>query len=377
MNRLFLANGTWQLTILAGALRTAHITPDPASMRIVLFGERLSPTLHETMEHFATTLFPQVPLLWWDKLLDLPAQPRDSFDAKRQEVFDSLGDFAPAEIWTSKIFTAPEKFVLACWPKATIQLYEEGLHSFVQKSFTPGSQLGDLLRPRVWYRGLKSAMRGSRGQWWSIMTPGVAGHQAARIEGAWFLLGKALGAPDYVPLEAVSEIDPDAMREVIASLPVPATESMSKSAGPAPFLVLGQCFSRWDRLTWDEEFAYYRDKVSLIVDRGYHIVWKDHPRADPPFGPALVEALGNTVVSVIDLPQAWPVEIVASRMALSGCATVSSSALFYLHLLYDIPTYSLADEDHLDLISYKDFAAIASFAREHIDGIDKLPGASE
>jgi hypothetical protein len=375
MNRLLMANGTWQLTILAGALRTAGVTPTPEDTRVALFGEHLSPALRETMTHFAETLFPAVPVIWWDDLLQFPELYETPFHDARERVYTSLDGFEVEAVWTSKIFTPHEKFVLACHPIAGIHLYEEGLHSFVQKAFTPGSHPLEIFIPRIAYRALRQAWHGPRGRWWSVAAPGVSALQAARIEGAWLLLGRTLGAPDYIPLESVQTINTEHVREVIESLPVPETALTEDPPDTPPFLVLGQCFSRWDRMTWEEELRFYAARLAIIRDRGYPIVWKDHPRAEPPFGPALVEELGRDVVTLIDLPQAWPVEVVASRLKLAGCATVSSSALFYLHLLYDIPTYTLADAEHLDLVSYKDFSAIASFARDHVPGIQKLPEA--
>lgn len=376
MNRLFMANGTWQLTILAGAVRTAGISVDPERCRVALFGEGLTPMLREAMNRFAETLFPRVPVLWWDELLAFPEAFRQPFADRQAELRCALAGFAPREVWTSKLFTSPEKFVLACFPKAGVQVYEEGLHSFVQKAFTPGGQLADLLRPRVVYRGLRQARTGPRGPWWAIAAPGVASQQAARVEGAWYLLHRIAGTPDYIPLQAVRGIDPRCMREVIAALPSPGHPVEAVEDGRPSFLVLGQCFSRWDQVSWDDECAFYRDRIATIVAKGYRILWKDHPRADPPFGPWLQAHFGAETFAIVDLPQAWPVEIVAPRMGLAGCATVSSSALFYLRLLYDIPTYTLADDAHLAQIGYKDFAAIADLSRKTTPPLDALPEAS-
>jgi hypothetical protein len=111
-------------------------------------------------------------------------------------------------------------------------------------------------------------------------------------------------------------------------------------------LVLGQALSRNGVMSRGEEFAVYRDVIDAVLAKGYSILWKEHPRISEPFFDELkVHARtrfldAETRLRQLSIPHAFPVELVAERLGLAGCAAGSSAALFYLRRLYGIPCYT-------------------------------------
>ena len=71
---------------------------------------------------------------------------------------------------------------------------------------------------------------------------------------------------------------------------------------------------------------------------GYEVLWKEHPRTHRPFLPDLIEA-GIGVHGLPDLGP-WPIEIFAERLGLAACASLTSTSLYNLPLLFGLPTFS-------------------------------------
>lgn len=102
-------------------------------------------------------------------------------------------------------------------------------------------------------------------------------------------------------------------------------------------------------MSYAQEAAIYRRIAEQIVERGYDVVWKEHPRISKPFFPELLDAVGNvtadanTRIMAANLPHIYPIELVVSRMNIVGCVSGTSAALLYLKWLYGIKTYTFAE----------------------------------
>ena len=117
---------------------------------------------------------------------------------------------------------------------------------------------------------------------------------------------------------------------------------LEPTARPA-FLVLGQTLSRWNMLTRAEERAVYAGAIATAIGRGYDVWWKEHPRAIEPFFAELAAGAPPGRLRELALPFALPVELVADRMGLAGCAAGISTAIFYLPRLYGVAAFTFAD----------------------------------
>ncbi len=73
---------------------------------------------------------------------------------------------------------------------------------------------------------------------------------------------------------------------------------------------------------------------------GYEVLWKEHPRVRHPFRGELFER----VPGIRDFPYTgpWPIEVYVERLGLAACAGLTSTALFSIPLLFNLPSISPA-----------------------------------
>ena len=350
--RVGFALGSWQVVALAAALAEADASDGGAICEdhLVLYETvPVSEALRTAMREVGAVARP------WHRIVDafeLMASVRrkigqDEFDALKERLRAQLGLARIDELWLCFLTRAPEKLLMDAYPDAAVHVYEDGLFSYLPQPPTPDepdprslpwpARLVATLRERLDAR--RPVRRFRRHKSW--LDP----RHARRIAGAWMLLADLWPPPQvlaHVPRHAVA---PERLRDVLAAcrcLPAVAAYALPVLPRPA-VLVLGQTLSRWGALSRADELRVYADAIALIVERGYDVWWKEHPRAQEPFFADLAARAAAGRVREVDLPFALPVELVAGRMGLAACVAGISTAIFYLPRLCGIPAFTFAD----------------------------------
>ncbi|MEO7057206.1 MAG: polysialyltransferase family glycosyltransferase [Caldimonas sp.] len=343
--RVGFALGSWQVVALAAGLAEADARALPRRAcedHLDLYETvPVSAELKAAMHEIGAAVRP------WRSIVDafdLLASVRRrisqrEFDQLLARLRAHLGLAHIDELWLCWLTRAPEKLVMEAWPDARVQIFEDGLFSYLPQRAAPAEPVGWRRGLRDWLDARRPVRRLRRHKSW--LDP----RHAARIEAAWMLLADLWPAPaawSKVPWHVVSN---EMFRTTLAgcaALPSVVAFRFEPSARPA-FLVLGQTLSRWGALTRAEELAIYAGAVATAIERGYDVWWKEHPRAQEPFFADLAATAPPGRVRELALPFALPVELVAGRMGLAGCAAGISTAIFYLPRLYGIAAFTFAD----------------------------------
>ncbi len=351
--RVAFALGSWQVVALAAALAEADAHEGAAVAcedHLVLYETvPVSEALKTAMREVGAAARP------WHRIVDafeLMASVRRrigqaAFHSLKERLRQHLGLTRVDELWLCFLTRAPEKLAMEAWPEAAVQVYEDGLFSYLPQPPTPfepephsltwPARLPALLRS--WLDARLPVRRFRRHKRW--LDP----RHAARIAGTWMLLGDLWPRPQvlaHVPRHAVAAERLRAVLGACRSLPAVAAYALPPLPRPA-VLVLGQTLSRWGALSRTDELAIYAGAIGLVLERGYDVWWKEHPRAQEPFFAELVAGVPPGRMREVDLPFALPVELVAGSMGLAACVGGISTAIFYLPRLYGIPAYSFAD----------------------------------
>ncbi|MES2461095.1 MAG: polysialyltransferase family glycosyltransferase [Armatimonadota bacterium] len=366
MIRVCCTVGTWQLVTLAAALQQigedlseASGGPDEVfeDYLVVYETSGVPDAFKETLQQMAEAIWPWKRIIWaYDLLTSNRNISQRQFDDLRQTLRERVG--VPPEqvdeVWVCWLTRPAEKLVFETYPTARIQLFEDGLISYIPVPLSKRLK-NDEEPPNLFY-ALRARLRNRLDSVWSVRRYRRGRRQMdprhlRRIGSAYLQL-----TPDLPPPETLADIPRrfvdyrclgEALDRVKPILPwADVTEAAECSGTPDRLLVLGQALSRNGIMSRSEEFGIYRDVVDAILAKGYSILWKEHPRISTPFFADLKVYARSRFPDAderlrqLSIPHAFPVELVADRLCLAGCAAGSSAALFYLKRLYGIPCYT-------------------------------------
>lgn len=324
--RLIFTLGTWQLTLLGAALHQEATGQQTASEDyLVLYGDWLPNQLKRSMMQLAQLLWNWQKIIWADDLLfqlyarncNLPVIQ----EVLRQRIEVSEFD----EIWVCKLFDPPEKFVCDVYPQANIVLYEDGFGSYFPKerSGAASKLLFSHLRPGV-----------------------VCDRHLRRLVRTYLLLTRYLPIPEYLQDSPIVRMEREYLLYVIRQIESGLDLSKSISLEEYPdnrVLVLGQALAKFSLMAWGEEWSLYRQVIFQLLESGFTVIWKEHPRVDRFFFPELSQELPSEQFIELSIPHSLPVELVAEQLNLIGCVSITSSSLFYLYELFRIKPHTLAN----------------------------------
>lgn len=351
--RVGFALGSWQVVALAAGLAEADARAAPGRVcedHLVLYETvAVSAALKAAMHEVGAAVRP------WRSIVDafdlLASVQRRigqrQLDGLIERVRSHIGLARIDELWLCWLTRPPEKLVAEAWLEARIHFFEDGLFSYLPQRPTPiEPPPASLPWPARWLARLRDGLDARRPvrrfrRYRSWLDP----RHAARIDAAWMLLADLWPPPAELAAVPWQTVAPERLRATLAncrSLSSVAGFDVAPTQRPA-FLVLGQTLSRWGVLTRAEELAIYAGAIATAVERGYDVWWKEHPRAQQPFFADLAAAAPPGRLRELALPFALPVELVAERMQLAGCAAGISTAIFYLPRLYGIAAFTFAD----------------------------------
>jgi hypothetical protein len=138
-------------------------------------------------------------------------------------------------------------------------------------------------------------------------------------------------------------------------------------------LMLGQCLARSGLIELKDEIDVYRRCVAAVIEKGYSVLWRDHPRTHSPYFDCLGDIAGPDRLRRLDVPDGYPVEIFAPQLGLAACVAGVTSATLYLKGLYGIPGYSFADELCPYFRNDAHFRAINEQIAGHASALSQLP----
>ncbi len=371
MNRLIFATGTWQIVLAASALRQETIPEGILSEDyLVLSASKLSDEMKQIMMQIASSVWNWQKIIWADDILDssVPVFTDINFSPFLQNFKKRIGIDNFGEIWLCKLIDQAEKIVAESYPDAAIAVYEDGLHTYVPQEDWQLWDASLISQPKKLARKISCRVKEAKTSFNCLNKGGLCHKHIARISKAYCLNCDRLPLPRYLKphqqkIESQSIIDTlDIINKAIAPL-------SSISQGKNYFLILGQCFSRWNLISWSDELKIYRQIFKTITELNLVPIWKEHPRADRAFFPHLAE---NCPLEPIELNvhYAWPIELFARQLNLQGCVSVTSTSLFNLKSLFEIPTYTVANE--LSTIFKGDFAEMTTLVANNIPPLSSI-----
>jgi hypothetical protein len=165
-------------------------------------------------------------------------------------------------------------------------------------------------------------------------------HQA-RISASYLWMSLAVPPSDCQRRRRWIQLKTCFVRDTVALVSAIADDiDVEPSRGPSAIL-LGQCFSNYGgTITRDVELECYADIARSLQRMGYAVLWKEHPRMRHPCRGNLLER----VPGIRALPDTgpWPIEAYTERLGLAACAGLTSTALFTIPLLFNLPSISPA-----------------------------------
>jgi len=369
--RLFVAVGPWQLLTLAAAAKQAGAQVGAGD--VLILQESYSPTsqLKEAMHAVAAALFPGVNVVpVFDSLA--AGRLRTISDPKSlpAEIRAACGE-APSEIWVPKLNDEPERFILDAYPEAPITLYEDGTGTFVdipvlRSGHVPRAMAGRMLGAL----GLKLQVVGSGDRSY------LATRHYQRLTRAFLYLERVVPLPEYLRSKQVISIGDDVLRDRIAAcaqLPTLRRATAYPKLERPTALMLGQCLARSGLIELKDEIEVYRRSVAAVIEKGYSVLWRDHPRAHESYFDWLGDIAGPDRLRRLAVPDGYPVEIFVPQLDLSACIAGVTSATLYLKGLYGIPEYSFAEELRPYFKSDAHFRALNRQIASHASALSQLP----
>lgn len=362
MIRVCCCIGTWQLVTLAAALQQisedlrAKSSGDVESFDdylVVYETAGVSDSFKETLHQMAEAIWPWKKIIWaYDILTSVRHISQQRFDTLRRTLRERVG--VPVnqvdDIWVCWLTRPAEKLVFETYPPARIQLFEDGLISYIPVALAQDREDSGSLKAQIRERldKLLPVRRYRRSRW--ALDP----RHLSRVSSAYLQLTPEAPAPETLASVPRRFVDYHFLHQALERVrPILTTSYLADTADddsvPDRVLVLGQALSRNGILSPGEELAIYKGIIDTLLAKGYRILWKEHPRISEPFFADLKAHVqkhrpnAEERLRELSLPGAYPVELVADRLGLAGCVGGTSAALFYLRRLYEIPCYTFGD----------------------------------
>lgn len=380
MKRLVFVPGVCQLVNAAAALmqhRAAGGGPEVEDV-LVLYGHYPYTDFARAMEEAARCLWNWRDVVWAQDVLVCHFPTRRFAPLAREILRHKLGADVD-EVWVSKLGTEPAKLVLYAYPNSRVMLFEDGAEEFIPQKMLCGPDRWKELKPSQWPGGLRREISHGIGAPECLDLDGVCARDRRRVSVMYSYLERELGLPAHLSDVPVMRVAGEVLKgrlKRLAPLFDPATcRQPEKKPGEAVVLFLPQPFAVLF-LTAEDEYTLYHSAVMEILNKGYRILWKEHPRETTSLAPRLQRETSAERLNILRVRQQVPVECLVAGWDLAGVVSVSSTSLFYLKGLYGYPVYTAAARIGMDRWLKRTDAELARLFIRTLPGLDQLPPAA-
>ena len=313
-------------------------------------------------------------IIWTEDLLytNLPILNSDNFSKVSKTFKRRIPAEVYDEIWLCHLAQNTAKFILESYPEAAIILYEDGLHSYISYEHIGLLDTATLTITKKLKQQLKKLRR--RAEPYNIINRrGLCQRHLNRLKRVHLSLLKYLPLPEYMNQALIKQITREsiitsikAIHETIQISNIPTLHNPPDNQ----VLVLGQCFSKWEVISWNEELEIYKNICLILLNNNLIPLWKEHPRVEQPFYDSLVNELPSVKKLDLNFHYSWPIEIFINQLGIKACVAATSTSLFYLQEIFEIPTYTFANE--MPNISNPEFSNMANIVINKIPTINSL-----
>lgn len=291
----------------------------------------------------------------WERILVasewLPLRSADEwpvpFSRYRQGLGQLLGAVQVCELWLQHLHSFAERLLVELYPEAPVVLCEDGLGAYIAPVMwrqTAGDALRALIRhpALLWPGRMRRQLASARVSNWRW----EAGH-VRRIRRRYLLLADVFGHVAPFSCRTDVLIPGSAMRKVLKAAGERLLQDLNmpeprKAIQTDAILMVSENSSLFvDRI---QAIRLYRTLITRLVDKGYSVLWKDHPRERESLFQQITEGMPTELVRPWPYPMVWPVELFALDLNIRGCAGGWSSSPWYLERYAGIPAYGYGKE---------------------------------
>jgi len=339
VQRLILVNGAWELISVLASLRESAKVDGVASNDTLLIYSVQPGQLPTRMANALKSLAEgqwswrhigyAPPRCGAEQLLD-----RNYIEKLRREANVSEVD----ELWVGSLHGWVPKAAAEAYRLAKLILVDDGMATYVPAE-PPWRWRRVLRHPRSAMRELVRAVRASRSL--AHTNRGICLHHWRRVDRAYLLLDHLLPTPELLKRVPQIHVEASRVRATLEELGkdleiVNAADILSEAA-----VVIGQCLSNYDDLSWDEEAGVFKELIAFAFRSNERVVWKEHPRVFQPYGPTLQKWFPELAI-VPDLGP-WPFEIIMSRYRPTTCIGFQSTTLVAAKAFLGIEAFTAVD----------------------------------
>ena len=343
--RLCLAPGPWQLIMLEAALRER--SDKNFNDTLVLFEFWGGDQLRSWMERIAKALRPWKKIVWGNVLFN-PGFSEEQWPWPVRQVSETIQNElklnAPSQLWMGHLGGRPYKWAMETYPHAPVSLYEDGFMSPV-----PVWRMGwryCLRNPihlltHAWRGTLADHVRSDRIATWLL--PKI---YTDRVSKLYTCTGPKADLPEPYSRFSRKEIRPEIVMSVLRDVVRALDIKIEGDFGENDILLLAQpleIMMQNDRPYRRElEVDLYRSVLRELVDKGYRVWWKDHPRQNASIFNDIKKDFDG-LVQRLPYAEQLPIELFFTVKKINTCVAMTSSSLFYLPRLFGVNAYTFAD----------------------------------
>lgn len=303
----------------------------------------------------------------------------------RERVRSKFGHRSPDQLWFPHLELLPYRLVLETYRRADVVLYEDGLNPYGLKE--TWSLTGRYVLRR-WKHFLAFLLRGRLREHISALKLAdwrLATAHVRRVSCYYTYLGSDL--PVAYPFDKTLQrvIDSGVLLRAISSarcsvgsLGIRETIGESDRA-KSEVIVLPQPLRNMAGgvLGKGDEIALYTVALRHVIEKGYRVLWKDHPRERDSLLQDIIHCFPSGRIKRCTFDNRVPIELASFGPSIAGCVGFTSSSLFYLQKIGRIPVYTFS---HWVLSRVDEMVARKMgipLTLSHVARIEELPPCSK
>jgi len=344
IDNLCLASGPWQLIVLAAALHTRDKLSKgllASSAQLVITYKPDQANLMEWMKAHAQLLYPWSDVVSIDQTT-IECDPQiwpQPIKTLTERVRNAVGIDRAVNIWVDYLPALINRLFLEAYPTAHVMIYEDGLALYYHYVMESQEISRRFLPWRRWKALLKGTWR-VQCQSHRLLTYTIPPFYSKRIDAIWHILG------DVLPIPSISKgrpmkIDHEVLREQLACIRNVMSGYIPHAQIQKEVILLPQYFSAWGYMSSEAEVGLYEEVVDNLIEAGYSVLWKDHPRETRPLGSIIAHRFTSNF-RIAQMPKEVPIDVFMAEGGWMACISACSSSLYYARYLHHIPAYTFA-----------------------------------